>query len=60
MVTLHIFLCLTCSKLPYDVDPEEALKHPEVRTKVEAAMSRLTAATERFLQSIAASVDKIP
>ena len=29
-------MCLTCSKLPYDVDPEEALKHPEVRTKVEA------------------------
>ncbi|CAB4017386.1 ras GTPase-activating IQGAP1, partial [Paramuricea clavata] len=48
------------TKLPYDVDPEKALEHPEVRSKVEAAISRLTAATDRFLQSITASVDKIP
>ena len=47
-------------KLPYDVDPEQAMEHPEVRSKVEAAISRLTAATDRFLQSITASVDKIP
>lgn len=47
-------------KLPYDVDPEQAMEHPEVRTKVDAAISRLTAATDRFLQSITASVDKIP
>ena len=36
------------------------MDHPEVRSKVEAAISRLTAATDRFLQSITASVDKIP
>ena len=49
-----------CSKLPYDVQPEQAMEHAEVRSKVEAAMSRLTAATDRFLESITASVDKIP
>ena len=48
------------SKLPYDVEPEQALKHPEVRDRIEAAMKSLTAATDTFLNSIVQSSDKIP
>ena len=48
------------SKLPYDVEPEQALKHPEVRDRIEAAMKSLTVATDTFLNSIVQSGDKIP
>lgn len=48
------------SKLPYDVEPEQALKHPEVNTRIEAAMKSLTTATETFLKSIVQSGDKLP
>ena len=48
------------SKLPYDVEPEQALKHPEVRDRIEAAMKRLTTATDTFLNSIVRSGEKIP
>ncbi|XP_074632574.1 ras GTPase-activating-like protein IQGAP1 isoform X3 [Acropora palmata] len=48
------------SKLPYDVEPEQALKHPEVNTRIEAAMKSLTMATETFLKAIVQSGDKLP
>ncbi|PFX34390.1 Ras GTPase-activating-like protein IQGAP1 [Stylophora pistillata] len=50
----------TASKLPYDVEPEQALKHPEVRERIEAAMKSLTVVTDTFLNSIVQSGDKIP
>ena len=48
------------SKLPYDVEPEQALKHPEVRERIEAAMKSLTEVTDTFLSSIVQSGHKIP
>ncbi|XP_031561536.1 ras GTPase-activating-like protein IQGAP1 isoform X2 [Actinia tenebrosa] len=48
------------SKLPYDVDPEQALKHPEVVERIGASVKTLIAATDKFLNSIIQSVDKIP
>lgn len=48
------------SKLPYDVEPEQALKHPEVRERIEAAMKSLTEVTDTFLGSIVQSGHKIP
>lgn len=50
----------TASKLPYDVEPEQALKHPEVRERIEAAMKSLTEVTDTFLSSIVQSGHKIP
>lgn len=48
------------SKLPYDVEPEQALKHPEVTARIQAAMKSLTAATDKFLNSIVESASKLP
>ncbi|XP_048583306.1 ras GTPase-activating-like protein IQGAP1 isoform X2 [Nematostella vectensis] len=48
------------SKLPYDVDPEQALSHPEVREKIAMSMRNLIQATDKFLNSIVQSVEKIP
>lgn len=48
------------SKLPYDVEPEQALKHPEVNARIEAAIKSLTTATDTFLNSIVQSGDKLP
>lgn len=58
-INFFFYTCI-CSKLPYDVEPEQAMKHPEVSSRIEAAMKRLTTATDTFLNSILQSVDKIP
>lgn len=48
------------SELPYDVDNDTAMKHPEVVAKVEASIKSLQAASDRFLNSIIKSTDLIP
>ncbi|CAN9507270.1 unnamed protein product [Ophioblennius macclurei] len=47
------------SKLPYDVTPEQAMAHEEVRTRLEASIKNMKAITDKFLSAIVVSVDKI-
>lgn len=49
-----------CSKLPYEVSPEQALSHPEVRRRLDISVRNLLAMTEKFVSAITSSVDKIP
>uniref|UniRef100_G3THJ8 IQ motif containing GTPase activating protein 1 n=1 Tax=Loxodonta africana TaxID=9785 RepID=G3THJ8_LOXAF len=48
------------SKLPYDVTPEQALAHEEVRTRLDTSIRNMRAVTDKFLSAIISSVDKIP
>ncbi|NWR91693.1 IQGA1 protein, partial [Furnarius figulus] len=48
------------SKLPYDVTPEQALSHEEVRTRLDASIRNMRTVTDKFLSAIVSSVDKIP
>ncbi|NWY66482.1 IQGA1 protein, partial [Erithacus rubecula] len=48
------------SKLPYDVTPEQALSHEEVRTRLDASIRNMRTVTDKFLSAIISSVDKIP
>uniref|UniRef100_A0A3Q3ASE7 IQ motif containing GTPase activating protein 1 n=2 Tax=Kryptolebias marmoratus TaxID=37003 RepID=A0A3Q3ASE7_KRYMA len=48
------------SKLPYDVTPEQAMAHEEVRTRLEASIKNTKMITDKFLSAIIVSVDTIP
>ncbi|KAM6981261.1 ras GTPase-activating-like protein IQGAP1 [Aplochiton taeniatus] len=48
------------SKLPYDVTPEQAMSHEEVRTRLETSIKNMRTVTDKFLSAIVVSVDKIP
>lgn len=48
------------SKLPYDVTPEQAMSHEEVRTRLEASIKNMRTVTDKFLSAIIVSLDKIP
>ncbi|XP_056601465.1 ras GTPase-activating-like protein IQGAP2 [Triplophysa dalaica] len=48
------------SKLPYDVTPEQALSHEEVRAKLESSNQMLRTVTDKVLASIMSSLDTIP
>ncbi|XP_068131420.1 LOW QUALITY PROTEIN: ras GTPase-activating-like protein IQGAP1 [Hyperolius riggenbachi] len=48
------------SKLPYDVTPEQAMAHEEVRTRLDASIKNMRTVTDKFLSAIISSVDKIP
>ncbi|XP_074525645.1 ras GTPase-activating-like protein IQGAP2 [Halichoeres trimaculatus] len=48
------------SKLPYEVTPEQAMSHEEVRNRLEASSMSLRAATDKVLNSIVSSLDNIP
>ncbi|XP_067411480.1 ras GTPase-activating-like protein IQGAP1 isoform X2 [Emydura macquarii macquarii] len=48
------------SKLPYDVTPEQALAHEEVRTRLDVSIKNMRTVTDKFLSAIISSVDKIP
>lgn len=48
------------SKLPYDVTPEQALAHEEVKTRLDNSIRNMRAVTDKFLSAIISSVDKIP
>lgn len=55
-----LFLLAAPSKLPYDVTPEQAMSHEEVRTRLEASIKNMKTITDKFLSAIIVSVDKIP
>ncbi|XP_072408968.1 ras GTPase-activating-like protein IQGAP1 [Chiloscyllium punctatum] len=48
------------SKLPYDVTPDQALSHDEVRQRLDTSIKNMRTITEKFLSAIVTSVDKIP
>ncbi|KAG7468156.1 hypothetical protein MATL_G00139690 [Megalops atlanticus] len=48
------------SKLPYDVTPEQAMSHEEVRNRLEASITHMRTVTDKFMSAIIVSVDKIP
>ncbi|KAJ7311371.1 hypothetical protein JRQ81_006990, partial [Phrynocephalus forsythii] len=48
------------SKLPYDVTPEQALAHEEVKTRLEASIKNMRTVTDKFLLAIIGSLEKIP
>uniref|UniRef100_A0AAV2LS01 IQ motif containing GTPase activating protein 1 n=1 Tax=Knipowitschia caucasica TaxID=637954 RepID=A0AAV2LS01_KNICA len=48
------------SNLPYDVTPEQAMSHEEVRTRLETSLKNMKNLTDKFLSAITSSVDKIP
>ena len=48
------------SGLPYDVTPEQALEHEEVRERINQSVVALQQATDKFLSAILKSPDKIP
>lgn len=55
-----LYSCLFLSKLPYEVTPEQAMSHEEVRNRLEASSMSLRAATDKVLNSIVSSLDNIP
>ncbi|XP_051977095.1 ras GTPase-activating-like protein IQGAP1 isoform X2 [Xyrauchen texanus] len=48
------------SKLPYEVTPEQAVSHEEVRAKLECSNQILRTVTDKVLGSITSSLDTIP
>eukprot|EP00116_Pleurobrachia_bachei_P003141 sb/3463403/ len=48
------------SQLPYDVTPEQALKHKEVTDEIENTIKKLVAIIQSFQEKIISSVDKMP
>ncbi|XP_067878649.1 ras GTPase-activating-like protein IQGAP1 isoform X2 [Heterodontus francisci] len=48
------------SKLPYEVTPDQALTHHEVQRRLDISIRNLRAATDKFLNAIVSSVDRIP
>uniref|UniRef100_S4RYT1 IQ motif containing GTPase activating protein 2 n=1 Tax=Petromyzon marinus TaxID=7757 RepID=S4RYT1_PETMA len=48
------------SNLPYDVAPEQALAHDDVKKRMEMSIRNLRMATDKFLLSIFNSLDNIP
>lgn len=51
---------LVDSKLPYDVTPEQAMSHEEVRTRLETSIKTMKTITDKFLSAIVSSVETIP
>ncbi|XP_074539959.1 ras GTPase-activating-like protein IQGAP3 [Halichoeres trimaculatus] len=50
----------TKSSLPYDVTPEDALSHPEVRRRIDIAIINLKNLTDRVLKAITSNLHKLP
>ncbi|XP_043536430.1 ras GTPase-activating-like protein IQGAP1 [Chiloscyllium plagiosum] len=48
------------SKLPYDVTPDQALSHDEVKQRLDTSIKNMRTITDKFLSAIVTSVDKIP
>lgn len=46
--------------MPYDVTPEQALDHKEVRDRIKQSVQALQNSTERFLVAILENIEKIP
>lgn len=60
MVTVVNFVVCSFSKLPYTVSQEEALKYPEVRQRLETALSHLKTIVTMFLDKITNSTELLP
>lgn len=48
------------SKLPYDVTPEQAMKHEEVNARLDASIKNMRTVTDKCLLAIVVSLEKIP
>ncbi|XP_038147744.1 ras GTPase-activating-like protein IQGAP2 [Cyprinodon tularosa] len=48
------------SKLPYEVTPEQAMSHEEVRNRLQASSAALRSTTDKVLNLIVSSLDNIP
>lgn len=48
------------SALPYHVTSEQAMTHPEVQKLIQESINKLQKATDKFLNTITQSMDKIP
>ncbi|XP_015229906.1 PREDICTED: ras GTPase-activating-like protein IQGAP1 [Cyprinodon variegatus] len=48
------------SKLPYEVTPEQAMSHEEVRNRLQASSVALRSTTDKVLNLIVSSLDNIP
>ncbi|XP_047216426.1 ras GTPase-activating-like protein IQGAP3 isoform X2 [Girardinichthys multiradiatus] len=48
------------SCLPYEVQPEEALSHPEVQRRIDIAIINLKNLTDRVLKAITSNLNKLP
>ncbi|XP_072917421.1 LOW QUALITY PROTEIN: ras GTPase-activating-like protein IQGAP1 [Hemitrygon akajei] len=48
------------SNLPYEVTADQALTHQEVQRRLDISIRHLRTATDKFLNAIISSVDKIP
>ncbi|XP_054629890.1 ras GTPase-activating-like protein IQGAP2 [Dunckerocampus dactyliophorus] len=48
------------SKLPYEVTPEQAMSHEEVRSRLESSSLALRSTTDKVLNSFVSSLDNIP
>ena len=57
---LNMLFLVCFSGLPYDVTPEQALEHEEVRERINQSVIALQQATDKFLSAILKSPDKIP
>ena len=60
MCKTSTYLPIPTSGLPYDVTPEQALEHEEVRERINQSVVALQQATDKFLTAILKSPDKIP
>ena len=47
-------------ELPYDVSTDQAMKHEEVKKRVEGSIAQLRSVTESFMNAIVGSIDEIP
>lgn len=48
------------TELPYDVSTDQAMKHDEVRKRVEGSITQLRNVTESFMNAIVGSIEEIP
>ncbi|MED6262475.1 IQ motif-containing GTPase-activating protein 3 [Ataeniobius toweri] len=48
------------SCLPYEVQPEDALSHPEVQRRIDIAIINLKNLTDRVLKAITSNLNKLP
>lgn len=52
--------CFFHSSLPYEVNAEQALSHPEVQQRLNIAISNLKTLTDRVLHAITSNLHKLP
>lgn len=58
--TLTLKFIISFSKLPYSVTQEEALTYPEVKSRLETALTQLKSIVIMFLEKITNSTELLP